>query len=667
MTKLVVALAVVVVVIVVVVIVAARNLRAEDPEEFADRRSRGRPRGGQSGREQRYDRRRPAEWDTRDTRPSGASGRPAPRQAVGSSRPAGAGASRGPAEHRDRYRASAYEHLVDQAERTQRIPPAPRVPSAGPPPPAREDRGAELDRDFGHRAGRGRDDRRGAHLPPLPEGRRGDGATKRRSPERRAPAGPRQARGRRTDDSAQWDSSEWEKLSDVDYWAELAADRPLTATAQSATEHLATEHPATEHPATHRPAPSAAELLAPQQAELLASQQSAAELPAPQHPVGQRPEAQQPAPRRSAARHSAAQHSPAQQRPPAQHSPAQHSGARHSAARHQATRHQAARPEVAPATTASGASATVAPAIADRTGFALTPLPVSGTQDVPLGAPTAEPAALPLPRHAGPASLPGPVYAIPQDPLRTHADDDPLTSPFFATVPASGARPDARGRINTPAGGSRPPAHRLEPTQEYARYGASAPQPGVLPTQAAGLPGDGSKDVDRAGPQARWSDPLLSQNSHPGHPVSPPPGWLPTSGAVGNPYGSYVTSGAQPTASGYGDHAAMPGNGNESYPRSGVTAGPGPASGEYWQPSAPGHGPGPDVPAYLGGASVHDLRGADGQAVGYVSSNGQYGAPGYLPSSYADGPRGPAGCAQLDRYGHEGYGGYRGYGAPWRP
>ena len=634
MTKLVVALAVVVVVIVVVVIVAARNLRAEDPEEFADQRSRGRPRGGQSGREQRYDRRRPAE---RDSRRSGAIGRPPARQAADRSRPAGAGARRGLAGQGDRHRASAHEQRVDLAQRP------PRTPSPGPTPPARED-GAELDREFGRGAGRGRDDRRGAQLPPLPEGRRGDGSTRHPSQERLAPAGPRQARGRRADDSSQWDSSEWEKLSDVDYWAELASDKPLTATAHAATEHLAAEHPAARNPA-----PSAAELLA----------QHPAAPQAPQHPAEplapQLPSAPQPAPRRSAAR-----------RPAAQHSAAQHSGARHSAARHQATRHQAARHDAAPGTTAS---ATGAPAIAGPTDFAPAPVPVSGTRHLPPGTLTAEPA-LPLPRHAGPASLPGPIYAIPQDPVRAHDDDDPLTSPFFATVPAADGRPSASGRINTPAGGSRPPAHRLEATQEFALYGAPAPQPGAPRAPAAQLPGDGSKDVDRASPQAHWSDPLLSQDSHPGHAVSAPPDWLPTSGAVGNPYGSYVTPGTQPTAAGYGDYAAMPRNGNESYLPSSVPAGPGPASGEYWQPPGRGNGSGPDATAYLGPASVHDqvndLRGAGGQGAGYQSSDGQYGAPGYLPSSYPDGPRGSAGYAQLDRYGHDGYGGYRGYGAPWR-
>jgi len=62
MTKLVIVLAVIVAVILVVVIVAVRNMRAEDPDEFADRRdSHGRTRGGQDARGPRYERREAAE------------------------------------------------------------------------------------------------------------------------------------------------------------------------------------------------------------------------------------------------------------------------------------------------------------------------------------------------------------------------------------------------------------------------------------------------------------------------------------------------------------------------------------------------------------------------------------------------------------------------------
>ncbi len=43
----------------------------------------------------------------------------------------------------------------------------------------------------------------------------------------------RQVRGKR-DDAGDWPRSEWDKLSDADYWKEVASDRPLVTTARSA-------------------------------------------------------------------------------------------------------------------------------------------------------------------------------------------------------------------------------------------------------------------------------------------------------------------------------------------------------------------------------------------------------------------------------------------------
>ena len=81
MTKLMVVLAVVVVVILVVVFVAVRNMRAEDPEEFADRpRGRAGDRASRDDRDLRYDRRYPLPAGRpagRPPRPARAGGRPA--------------------------------------------------------------------------------------------------------------------------------------------------------------------------------------------------------------------------------------------------------------------------------------------------------------------------------------------------------------------------------------------------------------------------------------------------------------------------------------------------------------------------------------------------------------------------------------------------------------
>ncbi len=51
--------------------------------------------------------------------------------------------------------------------------------------------------------------------------------------EARAQARGRQVRGKR-DDDGDWPSTEWDELSDADYWKEVASDRPLVTTARVA-------------------------------------------------------------------------------------------------------------------------------------------------------------------------------------------------------------------------------------------------------------------------------------------------------------------------------------------------------------------------------------------------------------------------------------------------
>ncbi len=199
MTKFVVVLAVVIVVILVVVIVAVRNMRAEDPDEFADRHGgRGRIRDDRDGRDPRYDRRGSA------ARHPSRAGRTAGRQAANGARPAAA--------------AGGYDERRDHRDRgyDQR-------------PPAGRDYDDEAG--FDSRADRGHEGRRGAR-PAASAGHRASSGAGRRPEEGLPPAArTRPARGRRSDDSSEWDSSEWEKLSDVDYWAELASNKPLTTTA----------------------------------------------------------------------------------------------------------------------------------------------------------------------------------------------------------------------------------------------------------------------------------------------------------------------------------------------------------------------------------------------------------------------------------------------------
>src|SRR5215472_9929313 len=239
MTKLVIVLAVVIVVILVIVIIAARSMRAEDPEEFADRpRGRGPSRGGPDDRYERHPGR------------AGTNGRPAGRAG---------GAGRGFDQRREPRRRGYGADMQD-----------------GP--------GYEKDRGFD----RGYSERRSAQSTGPQQrsrgnGRSGDGRPPRRPEESQAPARAQQARSRRSGDSSEWDSSEWEKLSDVDYWAELASDKSLKTTAQPAAQARSgpdrdtqaltrrspsasaapRQDPATGLPVRGRPQPAAAELAAP--------------------------------------------------------------------------------------------------------------------------------------------------------------------------------------------------------------------------------------------------------------------------------------------------------------------------------------------------------------------------------------------------------------------
>ena len=53
-------------------------------------------------------------------------------------------------------------------------------------------------------------------------------------PKSQAKGRGRVSRGRHDDDDDDWPSTEWDKLSDEQYWAELSADKPLATTARSA-------------------------------------------------------------------------------------------------------------------------------------------------------------------------------------------------------------------------------------------------------------------------------------------------------------------------------------------------------------------------------------------------------------------------------------------------
>src|SRR5713101_121191 len=66
----------------------------------------------------------------------------------------------------------------------------------------------------------------------------------------------KQSRSKRGDDD-DWPSTEWDKLSDEQYWAELSADKPLATTARAAQPAKAAPAAAAPPPARPKPAPPA--------------------------------------------------------------------------------------------------------------------------------------------------------------------------------------------------------------------------------------------------------------------------------------------------------------------------------------------------------------------------------------------------------------------------
>jgi hypothetical protein len=592
MTKLVIVLAVVVVVILVVVFVAVRNMRAEDPDEFADRpQRRGGNRDGRDESDLRYDR-EPAE---RQPARVGRGDRPAGRQGTNGYRPA----------------------VGDFDERPDR-------PDDGYDQRRRRGRGYDEDGDVDRR--RGRDDRRRAPLPSGAEERRRNGKGR---PEQG------QARARRSGDSSEWDSSEWEKLSDIDYWTELASDKPLTTTAQPAGQARPGRPPRADREAetavtrTPRPAPAG-----PAEAGLAEAG------PAATIPAG--------APRRDPVTGLPVRDGP--------------------------------RPADA------GLAAPAVPAADRWADFAASPVSAVAAEDQLR--PLAEPR-LPQPQHAGPGGLPGPARSA--SPARPPADldDDPLTSPSFPTIPASDSRSYHSGRTSTPARGSRVPERHLAATEQFRSYGSPAPSRAIA---RHAVPADVGSDTDRTNPNSYLPDPLLNGDSYPvadGNPYPPanghsypaangdtyparaasapaPASSAPSAPATsGNPYGSYVTSDSQDTAASYGDYPALPGNGHGSYlpPPVPDSTGRHAGTGHWQQPAVPASLPGPadsgypEVPARRRGR-----HGAGAQAADYRDGYGEQDQAGYLPNGYPAGSRDPAGYGVHDPYGRDGYGGYPEYG-----
>src|ERR1022692_2832360 len=121
-------------------------------------------------------------------------------------------------------------------------------------------------------------------------------------PEAPAKSRSRQSRSSKRGDDDDWPSTEWDKLSDEQYWAELSADKPLATTARAAQPSLANDTPAASSPTQPKPAqPRPAQ---PRQAQPKPAQARPAaaspgrSTPAPSGPAKPQPERESAPPRR---------------------------------------------------------------------------------------------------------------------------------------------------------------------------------------------------------------------------------------------------------------------------------------------------------------------------------------------------------------------------------
>ncbi|HTT52043.1 MAG TPA: hypothetical protein VMH35_11640 [Streptosporangiaceae bacterium] len=329
--------------------------------------------------------------------------------------------------------------------------------------------------------------------------------------------GGRPSRSKHDDDD--WPSTEWDKLSDEQYWAELSADKPLATTARSAQ--------------SSSPAPAAGQ-----------PARTAAARPARPRPARGRAAA---ADDRTASRRG---HDRAGQEDATQQLDA--ASASWSGGRPPATRPRGTRPPEAPDRDGRAAG----PRPGGRTGRsgsghdydAAQRMPARDWQRAAASLPSA-----PVPAQASSVST-GPIGTGPVSPAdpaprrstaRRAADDDPLTSPAFArdTSPARDSRayrgPGHPAR-REPARGSGPETRGYQGGPDRAAYPAPA-DPGSYPGQADrpheyrspasrhGYPAAGER-TDPNAIRPTWDD-----EPNPAETTSPQAG-------AGNPYGSFVDS-----------------------------------------------------------------------------------------------------------------------------
>lgn len=606
MKLIVIGLGAVVILILVVVLAAMHYLRADDADDFDDLPDeQARSRGDAAGRDRFTGGRRPAH----DARPSGRA------QGDDLRRPGDGSGQRPPRDY------TGHPGRRDPRQRD----PQQRDPG---------DFADERERDYA-------DGRAGHRTAARYDGGRGADSAQQRRQDSLPAVRPRQARGKRADDDGDWPSTEWDELSDVDYWAEVASDKPLTTTAQPASQ---------ARPA--RPDQSRG-------AEIRQAQ-GGRPGPAPRDPAPQREREREPRlPVRGQRQPAAADPPPAARQPEFSPAPVAATRSRPEAGQWPPSRPDPRHSEPSLAMLASLGDQRQ-PAMPDDdplTSPSFPKIPASDSRSYHSGR-----------GHTPPAGSRSPEpYSEPTQQFAAYASSaGQLDSYDAAGQQSAAARPTGYGQQAAAA------ADRTSP-QSYRPAPSAAPASGSYR-------GRGDETDPLAGAGGYFSGQLPAAGNAVPVPV---PVSAPVLRATGNPYGSYVDPLARSAPAsapaglpgngipaGYGGYAAAgPESGQREapYPPAARRETPAPSAGQAvgWYPAG-GAGPAAAYPEL-------SPRPADSgsQEPGYLNGSARTEQAGYPagqePASYPSAaypavPHDGQGYAGPDPYGRDPYGGYPAYG-----
>ena len=455
-----------------------------------------------------------------------------------------------------------------------------------------------------------------------------------------------QGKAKRSGDDEDWPSTDWDDLSDADYWKEVASDKPLVTRTPEGRPDV--EDPARGPASSRRPARPAPE---PQTVVQQRSPRPAPELQtmAQQRSPRPGPEAQTVIQQRPDLRHlAAAAAGPGAQEPPHGDRDPHHRGAEPRRPAADGRRGPDQRPMGAPPREPAPLQARSRPQRAAAGGYA--PEFLGAPPGPPAVAGQARPAAAPMPQ-ARPVPPP-----VPQSrPLPQPLDEDPLTSPSFPRITEdSRSFRASRARASAPVSDS-----GAYSTVQFPGYGAPAgqhpsgpvgyaasvpPAPAAVaayppPSAApAGYPGGGPGAGNGAYPSTGYSGGHGRHDDGSGLHVGPD-SHLGPNGRI-SPNGHTATTGhaanGHPVANGHSGPHSYGGNGHSgaySVPNGSVPNG-------YGSPSIPSSHSGAHArPDGLGTAGVPG--GGAGYADGYSSHSGGYPIPA-----------GPGTASSGNGYGH---------------